>query len=244
MFIGCTSRPTADPFNLGLERHAETDVYLSLDSADQPVDFGGGGATVVDDEVRVLLRDLCSSFVSTLEPRSLDQPPGRVTRRVLEHAAAVLAADGLSSGALGHPVRHLTPRSRAIPWTQLDPGTGHQCPLQGPPTQGRGPVAERQLPRRPLGRAAVWADALRGRQDLDQLCPPTAGVLVNGTADGARHPDCPLEAGQVVVGADPRQPHHLEPCLGEDTIAVDPPFAVDAADYQALDPGVGDQEIG
>src|SRR5258708_19935486 len=47
-------------------------------------------------------------------------------------------------------------------------------------------------------------------EDLAQLLSPAACVLVDGSADGARHADCELEAAQSGATHYPPYPPHLQ----------------------------------
>src|SRR5260370_5437384 len=58
-------------------------------------------------------------------------------------------------------------------------------------------------------------------EDLAQLLAPAAGVLIDGSTDGARHADRELEAAQSRVGNNPREPHHLQARTGATPSALD-----------------------
>src|SRR4029079_12110042 len=85
-----SSWPQTDELDLGLQAHAESAHDLGLGPLDEPRDVGGARAALVDDEVAVQLGDHGLALARALESRGLDQPPRRIARRVLEHAAAVL----------------------------------------------------------------------------------------------------------------------------------------------------------
>src|SRR6266576_2946570 len=144
------SFPTADHLDLGLQLDAEPALHLGHDSFDQLLDIARRRPTLVDDEVAVQRRHQRRALASALQPRRLDQPARRISRRVLEHAAAVLGLDRLRlaalSGELGHELLRLFP----ITPRQVDGGGDHQPAFQVAVTECRRPVAaleSRRLPR-------------------------------------------------------------------------------------------------
>ena len=62
---------------------------------DEAADVGGGALPVVDDEVRVLLGDRRAAAGPALPADRIDQPPGRVARRVAERRAGGRDAERL-----------------------------------------------------------------------------------------------------------------------------------------------------
>src|SRR5262249_31937020 len=136
ILIACTSRPAADPFHFCVQPDAEALSDPVLDAADQPVHIGGRSPPPADDEGGVPLPNPSRALASTPQAGSLAPPAGRIARRVLEHAAAVLAPDGLGARALCHPVRHLPPGSFPIPGPKVQPCTGHHRPVQRPGAKG------------------------------------------------------------------------------------------------------------
>ncbi len=97
-----------------------------------------------------------------------------------------------------------------------------------------------RAPRAPVG-ARLEPPCLD--EDLAQLLAPAACVLVDGSADCARHADCELEAAQSGVGHYPRKPHHLQARSGAYPSALDFVVAVDDPNDQALYACVRNEQV-
>src|SRR5260370_16952501 len=77
-------------------------------------------------------------------------------------------------------------------------------------SQRRCAVAELEVFQAPRALVGAWLEPPCLDEDLAQLLAPAAGVLIDGSADGARHADRELEAAQSRLGNHPPQPHHLQ----------------------------------
>src|SRR5260370_18475728 len=82
--------------------------------------------------------------------------------------------------------------------------------MKGTISQCRCAVAELEVFQAPRALVGAGLKPPCLDEDLAQLLAPAAGVLIDGSADGARHADRELEAAQSRVGNDPREPHHLQ----------------------------------
>jgi len=68
-----------------------THTYVNATNADQSFDVGRGGATLVQNPVRVLVRDNRVSHSKSLQPRRFHQAPGVISGRIHEHRAHAVA---------------------------------------------------------------------------------------------------------------------------------------------------------
>src|SRR5712692_9944872 len=88
------------PFPHQLDLTLELDAKSMHDRGSRALDergyLDGRRAAFVDDEISMQLRDDRHALACAFEAGRLDQPPRRVSRRVHEHAPAVLRLDGLS----------------------------------------------------------------------------------------------------------------------------------------------------
>src|SRR5581483_7248974 len=239
-----SSFPATHHLDLGLELDAEPSPDLGLHLLDQRAHVGRLRAALVDDEVAVELADHRMADARALEPGGLDEASRGIARRVLEDAAAVLRLDRLRFIALAGQPRHRLPRLLPIAALELDRRVDDKRALQRAFAQRRGAVAELQVGGRPRLAALAGHEAAGLDQHLAQLLPPAARVLVDGAADGAGHADRELKTAQVGVGRRARDAHHLQPRAGAHARAFDRELAVDDPDDEALDAGVGDEQVG
>src|SRR5579862_7415779 len=85
----------AEQDDLALEVDVERVPHGVVCDLDKGEDVRCRGVIHVDDEVRVLRRDLCAADAVSFQPGGLDEPPSLVTRWVLEHTAQAADAVGL-----------------------------------------------------------------------------------------------------------------------------------------------------
>src|SRR5689334_16909521 len=97
----------ADEPHFRLQPHPTPRPHNLLDQTHQLADIGRRGGTKVDDEVRVLLRDLSTALRRPLQSGLLDQPTGILAGWVLENRAGVWIAGRLIPSALFLNPRHI-----------------------------------------------------------------------------------------------------------------------------------------
>src|SRR5579862_3365766 len=89
----CTCRGVTEDHDLPLEVHPELLLHGVMRDADERQHVRRSRVIDVDDEVRMLRRDLRAAQAPALEPRGLDEASCLVARRVFEDAAE--AADAI-----------------------------------------------------------------------------------------------------------------------------------------------------
>ena len=210
----------------------------------QPPDVVRGPLLVVDDEVGVLLGDDRATDPRALEPRLVDEPAGRIARRVPEDAPRRRQAERLVGLA---PVTDLVEplldqlrvgRRQAEgrvdddvrPWTagRLEPALA---------------VGEAEVGAGDDRLGAVAREDPRGVDDAGDLGLVRTGVRPDRAADRARDRQPEFEAGQPGPLGLGRGARHLDAGLGRVAVALGPRTLGPDLDDEAADAGVGDDEV-
>src|SRR5690606_22399129 len=101
----------ADDLYFGLELDTGICGDTSTHMRNQRFDVSGARRAVVDDEVGVHGRDFAAADAIAFEAASIDQPPGEITRRILEHRTTTRFARRLRRAPLG---QHRPDAGRAL----------------------------------------------------------------------------------------------------------------------------------
>src|SRR5262249_28838374 len=159
----------------------------------ESLNVGGGGPAAIDDEVRVLGRDLCAIESLALEADLLDHPRRRLARRVLPDAPGRSQRQGLARllllEALLDVLLDLAERPTMETQSAADQH-GARRKVERAVRKGAGvglEVAER----------AVGVEEVRGADEVADAAVRRAGVHGEGAADRRRNSDQALEAAQV-----------------------------------------------
>src|SRR5688572_18597122 len=181
--------------NLGFEHHSELRVNAVASQLHERDDVGGAGTAAVDDEVRVLRRDLGPVEALALEARLLDQLGGKLAGRVLPDIA------GRGEGQRLRGLLLLEARLDVL----LDLGERPALELQPAADQhgtGRcveGPIVE-PARRLELTDGAIRVQVVDGAHEVADPAVRGAGVHGERAADGGRNAHQRLHAAEVQRG--------------------------------------------
>src|SRR5262245_36586248 len=210
-------RLLADEADCMLETDAELRTHPLSGEVEESQDIRGGGAAPVDDEVRVLGRDLGAADALAAQADLLDELDRRRAAGALPHKARRGQGERLTGALLLQPLLQIALDLRLRAAMQAQPaadedGAGRR--LKGLVAQG--PGARLELSERAVGMEKV--DGAHEVADPAVLAPRVHGQR---PSHGGRNADQALDAAEVSGGGLAHQSRQTHPCPGQGLFALE-----------------------